>query len=428
MPITVTGERTNISEKNEYVSFYDIYTDMTGLKREQHREVSGESDWNRTHDVRYSNDNGRSWSEWTDIFGDDYTRAADGSWERMKWWTRARHLNPVHNHMIGLGMEVVFINGHNDAYAAYWKGKKLSTAWHAVLTVRKAGEDTDSEQPVHYEPGPEYDPNNPTNPEYFITNGCSAGSPFVMKNGDILLTLHPPTEYCCRRLGIDMKTITPDDSVFTQGMMVARGKWDGSKYAFTFSEPVVINDMQSSRGFWEATVAELNSGRIVVVMRGSNWLAPGSRMEPGTPPYKWYTYSDDGGKTFVPAVPWHYDTGEAIYASATPSYFIRSTKNGKLYWTGNITDHTADGNYPRFPIVIVQVDDTYGYAIRDMLTVIDTQRDYESDKVQLTNHRMLEDRETKNIELYLEKLGASGIGEGVVWKGDSWKYIIDVGL
>ena len=107
-------------------------------------------------------------------------------------------------------------------------------------------------------------------------------------------------------------------------------------------------------------MAELTSGRIIVAIRGSNVQSPAwkTRIDPCAPGFKWYCCSDDGGRTFSPIMPWVFDTREVVYSSATLSTFFRSTKNGRLYWIGNVTDpQKTYGNYPRYPLHICEVDE-----------------------------------------------------------------------
>ena len=99
-------------------------------------------------------------------------------------------------------------------------------------------------------------------------------------------------------------------------------------------------------------------------------------------------------------------------------------KSGKLYWIGNITDHTVYGNFPRYPLQIVEVDEATGAAIRDSLTVIDTRREGETERIQLSNFEILEDRETGILEVTLCKLGQ--FDERSPFFGESWQYDIEV--
>lgn len=73
---------------------------------------------------------------------------------------------------------------------------------------------------------------------------------------------------------------------------------------------------------------------------------------------------------------------------------------------------------------MVEVNETYGTAIRDTLTVIDTRQEGESVEVQLSNFVLLDDRETGDIECYLTKICTLGIEADRLWRGAAWKYRI----
>ena len=172
---------------------------------------------------------------------------------------------------------------------------------------------------------------------------------------------------------------------------------------------------------------ELKTGRLLLIMRGSNMKRErwNTRIADGTPSYKWASWSDDGGKTFTQPVPWHFDDGEPVYSSATISKFIRSTKNGKLYWIGNVTDKEKTyANFPRYPLHICQVDEHTALLKRDTLTVIDTRREGESEQVQLSNFTVFENRETHCFELTLTKTGQ--IDGAPPYFAETWKYFICV--
>ena len=397
--------------------FEESYTQRAGLRRMQSRSYEADSDFPAGSAVRYSDDNGRTWGPWEDVYAGVYSGAADGAWEILNHITYGKTYNPVHGHFVEVEMLRIMKGGHVAAYEAEWKGE-FTVSDHCYLVVsgeEEAGEATF----LRYEDGPELDPANPLSEEYFSRNNAYFCKPTVCPNGDILLPLGISSEKACRMLGADA-----EENGKNAAMIVARGAWNGKTYDLSFSRPVVICDRQSSRGVMEPTAAALESGRILVVFRGSNWLADHLRMEPGTPGFKWYCTSDDGGSTFTQPVPWHFDDGEVIYSASSISHLVRSEKNGRLYWIGNITDHHADGNYPRWPLYITEVDETYGLARKETLTMIDTKRDRESDKVQLSNFNILQDRETGNIELRLVKFGQL---ENRTYQAETWKYTIDVG-
>jgi len=126
-------------------------------------------------------------------------------------------------------------------------------------------------------------------------------------------------------------------------------------------------------------------------------------------------------------MPWVFDTREVVYSSATLSTFFRSTKNGRLYWIGNVTDpQKTYGNYPRYPLHICEVDEKYGCLVKDTLTEIDTRREGDSELVQLSNFSLLENRETLKLEVRLARIGMHSIpGEGHDLYSETWLYEID---
>jgi len=428
--ISVEGVVISPMEKeNRYLSIWERYTEHSGLRRARYEFAYSSADFEDSFRVCYSEDNGRTWGAWKDLYSHTYERFGEhGQHERMLYYFTPDLYNPVHRNYIGTGIERIWKNGHQNAFAAYGQKGEIREVDHGYLCVRKEGSDDITTHLIKYEEGDDYNATDVLSDNYFNKNTGLAWKPWVMKNGDILVTTTPSISTCCRMLGIDAKEVFPSRPDTFGGLIVGRGTWNGAQYDLTFSRPVVISDLKSSRGVFEQVIAELNSGRIIVIFRGSNYRTESwnTRINPGTPGHKWFCYSDDGGKTFTEPVPWHYDNGEVIYSSATPSQFIRSSKNGKLYWFGNITDHRVEGNYPRYPFQMVEVDDTYGTAKRDTLTMIDTRREGESEFIQLTNFELLEDRETGDIECYLTKIGTLGRDAGQKWRGDAWRYHIHV--
>ena len=149
-----------------------------------------------------------------------------------------------------------------------------------------------------------------------------------------------------------------------------------------------------------------------------------TRVEDHMPPVKWYTFSDDGGRTFTPLMPWHFDTREFFYSSSSLSRLLRSEKNGRLYWIGNVTGPNACGNGPRWPLYICEVDETYGVLKKDTLTVIDTRGAGESARVEFSNFDVYQDRENGNLEMVFTKRNAYDTPDGGTASGGIWKYHI----
>jgi hypothetical protein len=431
MAIRVQGEiavPASANERGATTEMMEQYVDA-GLGRAQYRFTVRESDYHNGREARYSEDNGRTWGPWQDVYAEDvYTMP--GAAHEISCGDAGIHVyNPAHRHFVRQALRMVYVDGHIKANEQFWQGKSPGFYEHCELLVRDKVTDAPARIQMKFEPGADFDGDNPLNPNYLYRNCASYGDTAVARNGDILSAITPKVSACCRVLGIGPEEIFPVRPDFFGGLMVARGAWNGSSYDLAWSKPVILGDMQSSRGVDEPTIAELANGRVLVVFRGSNVRSPEweSRIEPGTPAFKWYTYSDDGGKTFSAPAPWHFDDGAVVYSSATISHFIRASRNGKLYWVGNITDHRVNGNWPRYPLQIVEVDERYGTAKRDTLAVIETKREGESERIQLSNFWMLDDRESGKIELYLTKYGQHGDeSHDADYNCETWKYSIDV--
>lgn len=233
-----------------------------------------------------------------------------------------------------------------------------------------------------------------------------------------------PLTRCCARAGIDVKSVFPSSPDLMHGCIIARGKWntETEEYELTYSKPMILSDLYSSRGLDESTIAELPSGRIVVVFRGSNVRSEAwhTRIEPGALALKWYAYSDDGGKTFSDVLPWRMDNGEVVYSSATISLMFNIPDKG-VYWLGNITGPGAYGNMPRYPLVIGRVDDQYGTLMKDTLQIVDTRREGETEAVQLSN--FYDAFIDGMLEITLTKFGQFSAQEA--FHGDTWRYRIE---
>jgi len=399
------------------------YASHSGLELIEHRTIQGESDFANGIEERLSPDNGRTWGEWKNVYENYLETYGEDELEHQG---EATCWNPVHKHYVGCRFDRFYDGGHIAAYEKFWEQGQRALFDHQYLLVRKEGESTPYQADlIRYEDGADFDPKNPRNPEYLNKNIGFINIPSIAANGDVLMPVSPFMDTACRIAGIDANKIFPSCPHLMRGLLVMRAHWNGEHYDMQFSNPIVISDTKSSRGFDEPMVTELRSGRVLLIARGSNTQnrAWNTRIQPGTPGFKWHAWSDDGGKTFTDPAPWHFDTGEVVYSSATISYFIRNECTGKLYWVGNITGPNVNGNFPRYPLCIVEVNDETGCLIRDTLTVIDTRHEGEPETVQLSNFWMYQNRETGNLHLTLSRIGQ--FGNAQVWKSDCMEYIIE---
>jgi hypothetical protein len=72
--------------------------------------------------------------------------------------------------------------------------------------------------------------------------------------------------------------------------------------------------------------------------------------------------------------------------------------SGRIFWIGNITPENADGNSPRYPLVISEVDPASLGLVKSSVLELDT-RQPEEPRVDISHFRAQEDYETKQIVL-----------------------------
>ena len=103
--------------------------------------------------------------------------------------------------------------------------------------------------------------------------------------------------------------------------------------------------------------------------------------------------------------------------------FIRSSKTGKLYWVGNISRKPAEGNLPRYPLYIVEVDEKIPALKKNTMTIIDDRAAQDTAAVQFSNFSLLENRQTLDLELYLTRLGEN---VGSNFSANAYKYTLRI--
>lgn len=190
-------------------------------------------------------------------------------------------------------------------------------------------------------------------------------------------------------------------------------KWKSSK-------PLIPDLEKTSRGFYESAVAELRSGKLVMILRGDN------SMFPERPGYKWMSFSEDQGETWSEAEPLAFICGDMIESGSNGSTLFRSIKTGELYWIGNlcIYGERPKGNYPRTSLVIAKMQEEPFALIRDSNFVIDEKGFNDSPGLQLSNFKYYQDRLTGDVVLYLTRLGERSQKE---WQdADYYKYRIEL--
>lgn len=408
-----------------------FYLDGVSLKRRETRSFEKMSDTMEYVEFRDSEDNGRTWGPWQREAKAGRTVCGADEYEFFTDASSARIWNPVHNHTVRLMTQRIFIDGYRTAARLDWEGKP-GFFDHGFLEV--TDESGTYRQMVAYEPGNTvFSEDTYREPDYLKQNISTTYKAIVLSDGDILIGAEEiPMDKACAMLGQDVNQVFPSRPDHYGGILMIRGKWNNAekRYDFSFGKPIILPDNMSSRGLMEPTFLELSPGRILLVMRSSNWVPPWyPEFCPHTPGFKYFCLSEDGGRTFSPIMPWFFDSREVVYSSSTYSLLFRSIKNNRVYWVGNITDPTKTaGNYPRYPLYIAQVDEKWGILKKDTLTVIDDRAEGETEEMQLSNFCILQNRENGEVEIQMTKLGQFARleepSEYSVFDGDVLQYTL----
>ena len=268
-----------------------------------------------------------------------------------------------------------------------------------------------------------YDPQAGEAPEPFTTDfglpggmGCSFCFPIKTATGRIVIPGFKAQVGEDGRFHDHPKSRT---TVYEVRMVIGEHQPDGA-IDWHVGQPILPDDERTTRGFSESTPVELRDGRLATLCRGSNAGAP------ELPGYKWLSFSEDHGETWSEAVPFACDDGEPIESSATGAACFRSIKTGKLYYVGNLCarGERANGNWPRSPLYIAEVQEEPFALKRDTITVIDERGPDDSPKTQISNFRYYQDRETGDVVLFATRFGER---DAKHWKrADYYRYRVAI--
>ena len=392
------------------------------LRREEVRSTVRSSDWADTVRRRTSEDNGKNWSDWELEYKEAPTQGeftqSGGESQRG-----TGPYDPVSGRLIKPVFQRIITGKPEVAMKEIWKGNRLFCDHGFYQLSENDGRTWGKAHQLKYEDGPDFDPDSWGNPEYYRTNEMYIGDAIALSNGTVIISATIPVPY---RDEEDEKFPSVFPNTYRDGCVAGAmcfvGRWNKARqdYDWTKSKSVFLPRKKSTRGLVELNLSELTNGNLLLIMRGSN-----TGLDPVKyPGRKWFSVSKDGGLNWSEVKDIRYDTGEKLYSPASIARTIRSSKTGKLYWVGNITDVPADGNSPRYPLQIVEIDEEGPSFRKDTVTVIDD-RDPEQDSehLQLSNFSLLENRETQEMEMYLIRLGERGGGPDI-WTADAYKYTL----
>ena len=385
--------------KGAAVMAFAYYTRRKGLDL-----MSIEQRWSRSDTIdlayyRYSNNNGRTWTEpERKITGE---RRPGGTW---RLHPRGGYVDPRTGRFLEIWNEGILPN--DDPL----EGMRQ---WNVFYSVSENGGKTKSavQQIIHE--GKEFGPQHPLPGVYTGKNcvmiGDHACLPMTYKDGSILLPVQ------ISPLAPDGRLANPGGGYTYLDVAVMHGRWQGAGLVWRMSEVVKGDPARSTRGMDEATIETLADGRLIMVMRGSN------DKKHELPSYRWVSYSSDGGWKWTQPEAWTDSSGEAFYSPSACSQLLRHS-SGKLCWLGNINKANPRGNRPRYPFYAGEVDRRSELLKRETLVIVDDRQPEDDELLTLSNFVAREDRETWQVLVHMTRLFAFKDG----WVGDAHLYRIAV--
>jgi hypothetical protein len=391
-----------------------FYTHAQGTATIRHYSEQTKSDKTDVAYEQFSEDNGKTWSAPT----------LQVTNERVSGGTR-RHgpypgfVDPTKDVLITIIREAVLPTDNPLEGMKHW-------TLHYALS-RDGGRTSYHEGPIVHK-GSEYSPEHPLPNVWVGKNSAMIGDttcvPIRIRTGDILQPIQ------ITPLGANGEYDNPGGGLTYHDSAVLIARWnEAGTLDWKLSTLVKADPARSTRGMLEPTIAEMPDGRILMVLRGSN------DRKPDLPGYRWYSVSNDHGRSWSPPKPWTYTRGEAFFSPSSCSELIRHS-SGRICWIGNISPSNPRGNAPRYPLVIGEVDPESLLLKRDSLLVIEDRRPGEPEWTALSNFHVREDRISHEIVVHLSPLG-KGLAQAsqpasrpvqprLDWTADAWVYRITV--
>jgi hypothetical protein len=372
------------------------YCENESLRIENLYNMASQSDAPNMAFVRYSDDNGRTWSEPEELkavekFGDGIKRI----------YHRGGYLDPASGRYITIRNEGVF---PSDKYDADICMKSLQLYYRVS---ENGGRTFIVDEPI-IQKGNEFDAGHPLPGVWKGKNSVMLGDfscrPVTLDDGTILVPCQ------ISPVDADGNYCNPGNGYTYHESAVLIGKWtENKRLEWELSEMIRTEPKKSTRGLLEPTLTILDDGTVLMIMRGSNEIMLSRNPDkaapvPGLGGYKWYAVSKDRGRSWSEAKPWTYENDEIFYSPSACSELLRHS-NGKIYWLGNIAPNMTAGNSPRYPLVIGEVNTSTGKLIKSSCSVVDNRRADEPENMTLSNFCACEDRESGEIVLHMPRLG-----------------------
>ena len=383
-----------------------FYTRPKGFDLLSVHEILRRSDTVEIAEFRYSSDNGRTWTEKGEEFPTFGVRPAG----KLRRTMRGCVVDPNTGRLLNFYLEAILptddpLEGFKNWVVYYRVSENGGMTWYLNEQIVESGPEFNADHPL---PGVRRGHTgmmigDPSNRAIFLRDGTLLVPVIVAPAG-------PDGNY--RNLG---GGYTYSDAA------VIRGRWaaDGRHIEWKLSSLVKIDPARSTRGADEPTLAVLDDGRVLMVLRGSN------DKKPHLPGRRWVAFSSDEGRTWMAPLPWTYSNGEDFYSPAASSQlFVHSS--GRIFWFGNITPQNPTGNRPRYPMVMGEVNRKSGLLEKDSVVAIDDRAPNETTALQLSSPSAREDRETGEILLNLTRWSEFSKDDKHDWTAHAYLYHIRV--
>lgn len=388
------------------MSAYEVshYTRPTGVEKVRMRLLDISDDVPGPREMAFSKDNGATWPEVVPV---PQPRKVEGG--TLREWPCEFFVDPVNGRQVTIALEGVFPtdSSHHGAKAYYLKYRvSLDGGRTAAVEEQVIMRGYTPEHPM---PGMWIGYNAFTN--------AAHPSMLRMPDGKLLLFISKTVA------GPNGELYNPANGWMWTEIQVLHGFWlDDGRIDWHAGPIIALPPSKACRGICEPALSLMPDGRVIAVMRACN----GGRQDPESkmPGHKWFSVTHDGGATWSFPEPWRYDDapgapGQPFYSPDSFSELLR-TKDGRLFWIGNIMDTNPVHGGPREKLYIGEVNQKTCRLIRDSLFLI-AQRGEGEPRTGLSNFLMHEDRVTGELVLYLPWFVEQRTD---VWGADSWLYRI----
>lgn len=381
------------------MSAYEMsfYTQRAGIEKVRMRLLDISDDVPGPREVAFSKDNGKTWPETLAV---RQPRKVEGG--TLREWPCSFFVDPINGRQVVISLEGVFPADTSEAGAKNYYAKYRTSADGGRTALVEEQIIQRGFTPEHPMPG-----------MWIGRNGFSnSGHPSMLRlpDGRLLLVLSKMVH------GPDGELYNPGGGMLWLEIQVLHGFWreDGG-IDWHAGAVVAVPPTLSSWGIYEPSLALMPDGRVMMIMRNSN----GGKLdrESKLPAHKWISISSDHGATWTFPEAWTYDDGEAFYSPSSICQLMWHS-NGKLYWLGNISNEKPVNGGHREKLFIGEIDPRTLCLVRKSLCLI-AQRGEGEPPTQLSNFYAHEDRETREIVLYLPWFVEQ---EPRKWGADSWLY------